>query len=583
MYFGQKIVPVFDEETENEIRNFKNQDFKEFAGMIQDCFGEKLEGFSESFCFFSKDKDGETGQIFFDRMKDDEKKKSKGIKNLEEILTSVFGSENKDWYVSKHSYVYGPMRRQNKYLFGLKNFVVDLDFHKKGLSPREMYGIIIPKIDALIDRVEAAEDIPTPNLAIFTGRGVQLVYHFPSVSRKIDFLWEKVANALATRIGKAGESLGFTLDRSASSSLSSMIRIPGTFNRAAGLYTRAAVISEEKYTFDGLREFLGLIDPQKEAERKSRFGEKEQKQKEEKAQTAIIAFGELDKLKGKNPEEEIEEDLCAGMWGKTGRTLEEKDRKLLVARMSLIEEILVEGEPFSREVFLFMWHNVAMRVMPKDAGRAVYELNALLPDPLPEREIKDAVNTNLKKLAENGYGYRYKDKTFIEKLQLSQAEIERYKELKGCKKVDKNRARDTRRKAAKKQRNEMVKRFYAQGRFGNLKKQKKLSAKEIAKRTGASEATVRRVTALNKKRWEDAERRKEILAAELPPDLPHDLFELSILEHDAREAVIKEMKEIRKTGVMTEKYKEAQANLRKISGAWELLRAKLGKPAGIAF
>ena len=150
------------------------------------------------------------------------------------------------------------MKRSNNNVFSLRNIVIDVDFH--GYDPDTTQELLC-NFEGLFD--ELFENIPKPNIIHNTGRGFQFWYTLEETSIKLKWKYSLIQNKL---IEKFNEILrdnvwlldGATVDKCASSNISGLFRLFGTYNSMAGVFCDPKIIKTDRYSLNELSELLDI-------------------------------------------------------------------------------------------------------------------------------------------------------------------------------------------------------------------------------------------------------------------------------------------------------------------------------------
>lgn len=294
----------------------------------------------------------------------------KGPASMLHVMTSPLSTfckrtENLCYYPSYDYYVMANTFTQKKgeepKLFSLENIVIDLDIHK-GYGSGRNAGTETSCEDLLLFIQNAwneghfESDLPEVNTVVFTGRGVQVWFALESASSSLLFMYEKVADYLASKleefIKRYEYRLGrFTVDKAASGSPMGLFRIPCTFNTRAGKRGKAVMLTWQK------RSLVDLYQ-------------------------------------------------CFFSQGICGRKRLKKGGygQLAGKRMSFLNALLDHrkslGFPIGmmRDLFCFIAYNSCIHEMDHEQALAeVYSLNDLFPDPLSKKELLGYLSTSFRK------------------------------------------------------------------------------------------------------------------------------------------------------------------------------------------
>lgn len=172
-----------------------------------------------------------------------------------------------NYYVTANGFMGGKKRTEGN-LFSLNNIVIDIDCHSKLRTP----GLLDLRLDHLVHKIthDGVDEygLLMPSAVVYTGRGIQLWWFHENLSARSNrWTWDKVGEHLKEILQKiisdnksrdpAESFAGITVDMSASFSPAGVYRIPGTNNISAKCRATVSVISEHRYTLDELKEFNG--------------------------------------------------------------------------------------------------------------------------------------------------------------------------------------------------------------------------------------------------------------------------------------------------------------------------------------
>ncbi len=182
--------------------------------------------------------------------------KQRGYKwaDLFQHIRKVAPDGKKNLYLSLQTFC-APFRRAET-LFRLNAIGYDIDFHKDIFT----YDAILDAFYGLEAIVFNENILPPPSVAIFTGRGLQLIYLLESLPKQGLPLWKMVGETMALRI-RAGLSSAATvsiggLDANYSD-VTRVLRLPGTYNTEARMYSEMIEPKDgliARYRLDTLRD-----------------------------------------------------------------------------------------------------------------------------------------------------------------------------------------------------------------------------------------------------------------------------------------------------------------------------------------
>ncbi len=140
-----------------------------------------------------------------------------------------------DWYVSANAFKARTRRLSD--LLGLRANFLDLDYYREpalsDLSPKNVWEIGQARL--------LARRIPRPQAAIFTGRGLQLVWAIGDLPARAHSRWRAVQDHLAKVLSDLGA------DRNALDA-SRVLRLPGTLNSKSGQLAVFAFLDQDTRT-----------------------------------------------------------------------------------------------------------------------------------------------------------------------------------------------------------------------------------------------------------------------------------------------------------------------------------------------
>lgn len=280
-----------------------------------------------------------------------------------ELLEEEFEQENV--YISINTF-YSTFRRL-EYIKELKAQFIDLDIYKTGFTKEQ-----------IIMRLEADyfnKSIPRPNLIIDSGRGLYLIWLINSVPSKALPLWKAVEEYLYSVLKPFGA------DRQALDP-TRILRVPGSINSKSK--TKVQIVEQYDYVYD-LREIQNNFLPE--------LDESRPKKKGRPSKTVFI----------------------------------HRERSLYYARIQDITKICELREydlKGHRELILFLYRYYLCSFL-EDTEKAlqdVLELNREFISPLRETEVIRATRSAERVYLSKKKEYKYKNKTLIELLDITELE-----------------------------------------------------------------------------------------------------------------------------------------------------------------
>lgn len=180
-----------------------------------------------------------------------EKRKWITPKNKQELLKLSNGTGNRltNAFLTLNAFeeIDGQTRRRTSHLAQIRNLGVDIDCYNVGMTPQQARG-------ALQDLIVQCE-IPNPNLVIWSGNGLQLVYSIEGgASPKLEWLTRHITTQFIAKTTYLGAD-------AACSDMARVFRLPGSYNKKPGKKT-ALVRAEiwRKLEYD-LSELYAYCEP----------------------------------------------------------------------------------------------------------------------------------------------------------------------------------------------------------------------------------------------------------------------------------------------------------------------------------
>ena len=168
---------------------------------------------------------------------------------LASILTEWMGE---DVYFSQNSF-YKPQRRIDN-IRQLRSLYVDLDVYRLNLTPEWVLG--------KLEFEYFGQTIPDPNMVIFSGRGLVLIWHLVPVPYMAMPLWRAVENHLTDLLKSLGADTKAT-------DPTRIFRLAGTINSKNGSVVHAEQRHTYRYDLHELQyEYLPELTPSNQAQKK---------------------------------------------------------------------------------------------------------------------------------------------------------------------------------------------------------------------------------------------------------------------------------------------------------------------------
>lgn len=332
-----------------------------------------------------------------------------------EWLSQIHVSADADYYLTKAQFK-AAQTWDGGELFALNAIWVDIDAHGETPSFAEAERMR----SLLIHALPELAGIPVPNIIIYSGRGLHLLWLIEQCAAELAFMHRTVSAYYGEVI--RGLIAGFKLtkysvDGSYGANVSGLTRIPGTFNTHSNTYCtyeiihRRRILLAEQYDTAGYRSGKGTVD----SKRCCQF-----------ASSAVQAAGEL-----------------------------------RVNALLKLLELRTNWEGYRDYFLLILFSACQMAGYPKEeALRLALKANTQLKPALSEREVQSLLSTAVKK------HYKMKNAYIVEKLNLTadeQAAIGISAMPTGAKKRGKNQARDEKIAAKRRKENRMIMRFHILG------------------------------------------------------------------------------------------------------------------------
>jgi hypothetical protein len=272
-----------------------------------------------------------------------------------------------DVYVSLGAYRFprGPMA-------GIRTLHVDLDFYKVPAWSRSKPNDVLVAVLEVLNKA----NIPSPGLAVATGRGLQLVWLVQPVKLRAAPKAKAAMRALVKLLAAFGADPACT-------DLERVFRLPGSMNSKNGQFARLLHYEQHRHDFDVL--CLAILGPRKEAPQTSRKPKTVSAKRAENRSLVHLRLADLQKL------------ILARWSGKVPEGYRSQ-----VAHLAAVHLVQLAGDPIERTA---AWC-------------------AKWTDGLPMADIKRIVASVVRNKARRG-GYRYKGLTIGERLDVTADEVQR--------------------------------------------------------------------------------------------------------------------------------------------------------------
>lgn len=170
----------------------------------------------------------------------------------EELAASLSQWTGEDIYYSQNTF-YKPQRRIDN-IRQLRSLYVDLDVYNKGLSPEWVLG--------KLEHESFGQTIPEPNMVIFSGRGLVLVWNINPIPYMAMPLWRAVENYFMEQLKDLGADPKAT-------DPARIFRLAGTVNSKNNAVVKAVYRHAYRYDIHDLQyDYLPELSPKSQTNRK---------------------------------------------------------------------------------------------------------------------------------------------------------------------------------------------------------------------------------------------------------------------------------------------------------------------------
>lgn len=217
-----------------------------FSGVV------KQQTFIESWldCYVSSTK--RTGYICIFYL-DNNKQRFYGLQDTKQLLAQAHKQE-KDVYLSLNAFSY--YSRKAKHLRQIRNIGIDIDFYKQGISLEQA----LKEIHKLITK----GIIPKPNLVIFSGRGLQLIYSISGgASPKMAFLTQYITIQFVSLLRHIGADPGAT-------GVTRVFRLPFSINSKNNQQAQVEIWHTLEYHLEELYSYCIPLESRRKPSRKKK-------------------------------------------------------------------------------------------------------------------------------------------------------------------------------------------------------------------------------------------------------------------------------------------------------------------------
>lgn len=394
------------------------------------------------------------GWVQFATLTKDKKLLSLGYADFEHIKEKAENlqiNKTQNYYIMANT-VKQYTNRNSEKLFSLNNIVLDFDIHSSMLN-YEREQLINEFVWRLNRDLFTTDEIPTPNVVHYTGRGVQIWWHINSTSAKLLFLYQRAIEYIAIIIREFLKEYPtlqrhIKTDLSASKNAVGLFRMFDTYNTKAKTMTIAEIYHSNTIDLNMLVKHLEESEPVQEyLKRKQQIKKRYEKQEQ---------TGEDEPITEKH-----------GSFS-----------ALHYKRLKIIEELAQDNERTEgkRDIMIFLAFNSARQIYPLATAKKICrKINRSFTEPLKDLEY----------IFKQEKTYKLKNSSFFEKLDVSEEELTcmgKYEMSKPNITRDLERQERKQEQQAKK---ETAEKLLRSG----------LTHKEVAEQTGLSLSTIARISA----------------------------------------------------------------------------------------
>lgn len=302
----------------------------------------------------------------------------------EELASALSDWMGEDVYYSQNSF-YKPQRRIDN-IRQLRTLYVDLDVYNLGMTPEWVLGKLEWEV--------FGQGLPEPNMIIFSGRGLVLIWHIEPIPYQAMPLWRAVENYFAEQLKEVGADTKAT-------DPARIFRLAGSINSKNNAIVRAEYRHEYRYDIHQLQyDYLPELSPKRLAASAKKKGRKSKIVRMFNIYTLHLARAR---------------DLA--------KLVELREGQIHDCRENLL--------------FLYRYFTCCFTDDPQKALEDTLSLNSEFVNPLPEREVISATksaekawaaksdakaNEIAKKLGHPGAGYNMPNSTIINWLHITPEE-----------------------------------------------------------------------------------------------------------------------------------------------------------------
>jgi len=174
-----------------------------------------------------------------------------GLNDLKQFLTAA-DKQEKDVYLSLNAFEYGS--RTTQALKQIRNIGVDIDCYK--------LNITVPKALEEVKKLIVKGSIPNPNLVIFSGRGVQLIFSISGgASPKMAFLSQYITTQFISELKHIGADTSAT-------DVTRVFRLPYSINSKNGKQVNVELWRSLEYSLLELYSFCTPLEQRRKPSKK---------------------------------------------------------------------------------------------------------------------------------------------------------------------------------------------------------------------------------------------------------------------------------------------------------------------------
>lgn len=291
------------------------------------------------------------------------------INNVINRISDLKFHSNADYYLTANTTRTGERSSEN--IFSYNNIVIDIDCHKKDIPHFYLNEVIEEFIYRINRDLYDTEIIPTHNILVRTGRGIQLWWSINQIPSELGWLYNKAQKSLIKAIkdllNEYSELDLLEVDESSSVKKIGFYRMPSTINSKTKALVESEIMRETRYDINDL----------------------------------ISCFQD---------EEEVTREKENYVFDRTYKTLHNK-RIEIIRNLAIkkVEEGIIKGY---RNNYLWLYYNACFQAYSeKIADKMLDELNAIFLCPLKASQIRA-----IKKYIKNKKGLQMKQSTFFELL-----------------------------------------------------------------------------------------------------------------------------------------------------------------------